>query len=72
MGNSDEYKNNYPYFFVIDLNTVRQTNFSLQKLEDRLWHETDEQKCIVRTQGWPRIRDTNITESVVDSLINSS
>ena len=72
MKNVDEYQNRYPYFFVIDLNTVRQTNFSLQKLEDRLRHEGDEKKHIVRTQGWPRIRDTKITESVVESLINDA
>lgn len=72
MKNTDEYQNSYPFFFVIDLDTVRQTNFSLQKLEDRLRDEAGETKCIVRTQGWPIINDTKVNESVVESLINNS
>lgn len=72
MENTDEYQNDYPYFFIIDLDHVRQTNFSLQKLEDRLLHKSNEKKYIVRTQGWPRISDTKITESIVESLISSA
>lgn len=70
--NTDEEQKNYPCFFTIDLSSVQQTDFSLKKLEDLLRHEANENKRIVRTQGWPRIIETKIIKSVVESLINSS
>ena len=69
MKNYNQDQIRYPYFFVINL-PARRVNFSLQSLEDRLKREKGNVKCIVRTQGWPKISDTKITKSIVESLIN--
>lgn len=69
--NNDQEQNRYPYFFVIDLQSVRRVKFALQNLEDWLRHEKSDIKCIVRTQGWPKISDTEIPESVIESMINN-
>ncbi|MDM8524774.1 hypothetical protein QUF80_15505 [Desulfococcaceae bacterium HSG8] len=70
LRNEDEkYREKYPSFFLVDLDTLHQAEFSLYEFEKKLHEKTSETKSIVRSQGWPTIPDSQFTEEFWDSLL---
>ena len=55
--NNDEYSNQYPFYFQVDMETVRPVDVSLRALEEQL-HHIGKIRTIVQSQGWPTIEDS--------------
>ena len=48
----------YPFYFIVDVNTIVPAQGSLADLESRLRHLGVLKKNILQTQGWPQIADS--------------
>ena len=55
--NRDECSDEYPFYFLVDMETVRRVDVTLVEVEDRL-RATGVRKHIVHSQGWPTIPDS--------------
>jgi hypothetical protein len=58
----------YPNCLEINMESVRQTDFAVGDLEKHLRDEMSLEKCLERSQGWPRIPDDPRAERIVQSL----
>ncbi len=65
--NGDEYSDEYPFYFQVDMRTVRRTDVSLAEVEARL-RTTGVTKQIVQSQGWPTIPDSPERNAIWESL----
>ena len=61
--NYDEYQVRYPYYFLVDMEKVRQVDIDLQEIENQL-HKAGFVKNFVITQGWPFVVDNPQTEAL--------
>jgi hypothetical protein len=68
LRNEDEHRNKYPFYFLIDMDTLCPVGMSLHDVEQRYHQETSETKSLVRTRGWPRIENEIFVTSFWDSL----
>ncbi len=58
----------YPNCLEIDLDSIREVSFSVAELESELRRETELNKSIEKSQGWPLLSDDSKTEAIVDRL----
>lgn len=65
--NSDEYRDEYPFYFRVDMDTLRPVQVSLEKLEKQL-RATGRKKSIVHSRGWPTMPDSPSRERLWLSL----
>ena len=65
--NHDEYSDQYPSYFEINMETVRRVEYDLHDVETQL-HRAGITKSIVQSQGWPTISDTVLTVDLWQSL----
>lgn len=65
--NLDDDRENYPYYFLVDVNTIVNAQGNLDAVESSL-AELGINKNIVRTQGWPLIPDTPKVTAIWHSL----
>lgn len=68
LQNTDEYRNDYPYYFVVDMKTVREVDFLVTDLEEAMHRECGVTKSIAVARGWVRLPDTEATTRVVERL----
>ncbi|MCB0195750.1 MAG: hypothetical protein KDJ65_27620 [Anaerolineae bacterium] len=68
LANEDKHKDEYPFYFLVDMDTLRPVGMSLHDVEQRYHHETGETKSLVQTRGWPKIENEGFTTSFWDSL----
>jgi hypothetical protein len=67
QNNRDEYSDEYPFYFLVDMKTVRRIAISLEELEERL-RATGRTKAIVKSQGWPTLPDSPSRDELWSSL----
>ncbi len=67
--NEDKDKNEYPFYFLVNMNELHSVNISLHDVEQRYHQETGETKSLVQTQGWPKIENETFVAGFWDSLI---
>ncbi len=65
--NYDKQANKYPYYFVVDMDTLQPSNIRLKIVEERLRDELGG-KHLVKTQRWPALTDTPATNELWESL----
>lgn len=65
--NIEENRDIYPYYFVVDVDTVMPANGKLEDVESSI-SGLGIDKNIVRTQGWPTIPDTPQVAGIWNSL----
>lgn len=68
LKNEDEHQNEYPFYFLVDMDTLRPVGISLHDVEQRYHQETSETKSLVQTRGWPKIENETFVTSFWDSL----
>lgn len=68
LDNDDECQDEYPYYFQIDMDTLRSIEIDLAEIEARYHRETNETKSLVQTQGWPKIENLIFVKSLWDFL----
>ncbi len=68
LENEDEHQNEYPFYFLVDMDTLRSVDISLHDVEQKYHQETGETKSLVQTQGWPKIENETFVTSLWDSL----
>lgn len=68
LQNSDEYQVDYPHYFVVDLKTVRQVDFSVVDLEGEMQQMCGVTKSIAVAQGWVRLPDTSVAIQAIERL----
>ncbi len=68
INNTDKRQKKYPYFFLIDIDTLQNTRISLLELENQL--KLNPPKSIVRSRSWPKIQDNVRSDTLWDSLYN--
>jgi len=66
--NEDEYQSEYPFYFLVEMNTLQSIEISLRDVEQRYHHETGETKSLVQTQGWPKIENRIFANNLWESL----
>ena len=69
LKNEDEHQNEYPFYFLVDMDTLRPVGISLHDVEQRYHQETGETKSLVQTRGWPKIENETFVTSFWDSLM---
>jgi hypothetical protein len=65
----EDVTNKYPFYFIVDLETVCPAQGNLYDFEATLFNAGMD-KCIVNTRSWPRIPDSELTEGIWNSLRN--
>ena len=65
--NEDEYRDRYPHYFCIDMDSLVKTEYKLQELEDELTERNFLTKKLVGTQAWPSVDDKRVE---VSNLLN--
>ena len=68
LHNDDSEYQKYPYYFVIDLATLRETNEDLYKIERQVNEETGQSINLVRSQGWIYLDDPAHTQYIWKQL----
>ncbi|MCB0170064.1 MAG: hypothetical protein KDJ97_05885 [Anaerolineae bacterium] len=68
LENEDEHQNEYPFYFLVDMDTLRPVEISLHDVEQRYHQETGETKSLVHTRGWPKIENETFITSFWNSL----
>ena len=61
--NSGSDRGTYPFYFIVDVNTIAPAQGSLADLEDKL-RNLEISKNIVKSQGWPMIKDSPEIERI--------
>ena len=59
--NTDEFKNDYPFYFIVNQGSLRSANISLNLFEKEFQKISGQTKSIVQTRGWPRIEDEKVS-----------
>jgi hypothetical protein len=67
IDNSDDDVDKYPYYFVVDMESLAPAKGTLSDIESLL-SKAGIEKNIVRAQGWPRIQDSPLTENIWNNL----
>lgn len=68
QNNVDSYKQMYPYYFNIDIDTICPTKIKLHELE-KMYKDISKTKIsLVHTQGWPIIVENYISEKMWISI----
>ncbi len=67
LENTDKYRIDYPYYFKVNMKSVRRVKLSIEALEKRL-RPTGRRKSIVKSHGWPTMPDTPAREQLWQSL----
>lgn len=62
--NDDQFSAELPFYFEVDISTLRRVNISLHEIERRLHTETNETKHIVQARGWPEIRNQGFVNNL--------
>lgn len=67
--NHDEYSDDLPFFFQVNIPTLRRVSISLAEIERRLHEETNETKHIVQSRGWPEIQNQPFVNNLWRELV---
>jgi len=67
LANSQHDRVTYPYYFLVDMNTICLAQGNLADVEAML-AAVGVQKNIVHTQGWPRIQNSPATDQIWNAL----
>ena len=70
--NDDPEFADYPYYFLVDLDTLREVEFSVEDLERSMQNECGVTKSIAVAHGWVLLPDTPAATQVVERLSNQS
>lgn len=68
LQNTDVDRARYPNYFVVDMKSVREVDFSVIDLEEAMRRECGVAKSIAASQGWVRLPDTEAAARVVRRL----
>jgi len=68
LRNEDEYQNEYPFYFLVEMDTLRAVEITLHDVEQRYHKESGETKSLVQTQGWPKIENRIFVKNLWESL----
>ena len=67
IDNTDDDKNMYPFYLVVDMDSLFPAKGNLSDIES-MFSKAGIEKNIVRTQGWPSIPDSPVTENIWNNL----
>ena len=67
LDNNDECCDDYPFYFQVDVDSIRRVNTTLNDVESQL-RQAGIEKSIVRCQGWPTLPDSAFTNALWLSL----
>lgn len=69
LRNTDVQRGRYPYYFVVDMETVQKGfPFTVTDLEEALRRESGVTKSVAASRGWVRLPDTDTATHVVRRL----
>jgi len=63
MDNQDKNADKYPYYFLIDLKSLKRINISLIEIEEILLQH-DKAMSIVKSRSWPKITDISVVKLI--------
>lgn len=69
LDNTDEWRDTLPYYFEVDLASIRRVDISLHDIEQRLQAVTGEFKHLAHSQGWPEIDNQVFEDSLWRELV---
>ena len=67
IDNSDEDMDMYPFYFIIDIDSLVPAKGNLSDIES-MFLKAGIKKNLVSTRGWPRIQDSPVTKSVWNNI----
>jgi hypothetical protein len=59
----------YPYHFCVDIDSIRAASGKLSALEDVLRSEGILNRNLVKSQGWPIVKETDTTKGIIQDII---
>lgn len=72
LKNKDKYRYEYPYYFLVNLDTLHATEISLHYVEQLYHRMTTETKSLVQSQGWPMITNQSFADDLWRILTQAS
>lgn len=67
LRNTDENNAQYPWYFLVDVDTIRSQKGKLCDIEEGLL-QRGMKRNLVQTRGWPTIRDHEVENQILDIL----
>jgi len=61
--------NKYPFFFCVDVDSIKATSGKLFELEKMLRNEGLLNRNLVKSQGWPILEETDISKDRIHAII---
>ena len=68
--NRDEVRDAYPYFFLVNMEALRPTEFGLADFETSLVERAGHCGCLVHSQGWPIIEDSDEVQVILEEFLS--
>ena len=69
LDNDDEFSDELPNYFEVDLASIHRVDISLHEIEQRLQAATGKFKHLAHSQGWPEIQDQEFEDNLWRELV---